>query len=133
MRPLVEGTVPRERLLVNNPPEVTAELVGLGKEKFEQICSVCHGLDGQGNSEVTRKMSLKRSPNLHEERYRVLTNEHIFNVMTYGYGYMPRYTTQLTERDRWAVVSYVRALQLSGNAKVTDLPDDLQRQLEKSK
>ena len=132
MRLLVDGTVPRERDL-SPAPTVTAELVALGHEKFNQICTPCHGLVGDGTGSVAQKMSLRRPPSLHDQRRRGLTSEWIFRVLTEGYGLMPRFTTQLDRHDRWAVVSYVRALQHSQDVGYEQLPADLREELDHPK
>ena len=132
MRPLVEGTVPRERDLTG-PPKVTAELVELGHEKFNQICTPCHGLVGDGTGSVAEKMSLRHPPSLHDAFRMKLTSERIYQAITEGYGLMPRFTTQLDAHERWAVVSYVRALQLSQNVQYDQLPADLRNELDHPK
>jgi mono/diheme cytochrome c family protein len=132
MRPLVEGTVPRERDL-SGAPQVTAELVALGHEKFDQICTPCHGMVGDGQGTVARKMSLRTPPSLHDARRRQLPSEWIFRVITEGYGLMPRFTTQLDTHERWAVVSYVRALQRSQAVDYDTLPSDLREELDHPK
>lgn len=132
MRPLVEGTVPRERDL-SAPPQVNAALLELGHEKFNQICSPCHGLVGDGNGSVAHKMSLRTPPSLHDQRRRGLTSEWIFRAITEGYGLMPRFTTQLDTKERWAVVAYVRALQRSQDVAYDQLPADLREELDHPK
>jgi hypothetical protein len=132
MRPLVDGTVPRERDL-SGPPKVTPELVALGHEKFNQICTPCHGVVGDGTGAVAEKMSLRRPPSLHDAFHMNLTSERIYQAITEGYGMMPRFTTQLDAHERWAVVSYVRALQLSQNVSYDQLPADLRDELDHPK
>jgi mono/diheme cytochrome c family protein len=124
--------VPRERDL-SGPPKVTAELVALGHEKFNQICSPCHGLAGDGTGSIAHKMSLRQPPSLHDTRRRALTSEWIFRAISEGYGLMPRFTTQLDARERWAVVSYVRALQRSQDVAYDALPADLREELDHPK
>ncbi len=132
IRPLVEGTVPRERDL-SGPPKVTPELVELGHEKFNQICAPCHGLVGDGTGSIAEKMSLRHPPSLHDAFRMKLTSERIYQALTEGYGLMPRFTTQLDAHERWAVVSYVRALQLSQNVSYDQLPADLREELDHPK
>jgi len=129
MRQLVDGTVPRERDLTG-APKVTKELVELGREKFNQICTPCHGVVGDGMGSVAHKMSLRQPPSLHDARRRGLTSEWIYRVLTEGYGLMPRFTTQLDANERWAVVSYVRALQRSQDVAYDALPADLKERLD---
>ena len=129
MRPLVEGTVPRERDL-SGPPPVTKELVQLGHEKFNQICTPCHGYLGDGHGTVADKMSLRQPPSLHDARRRALTSEWIFRAISEGYGLMPRFTTQLDTHERWAVVSYVRALQRSQTVDFDSLDPAAQKEVQ---
>ncbi len=129
MRIPVEGTVPRERDLTG-APKVTTQLVALGQEKFNQMCTPCHGFIGDGKGSVAHKFSLRQPPSLHDTRRRGLTSEYIYRVLTEGYGLMPRFTTQLDAQERWAVVSYVRALQRSQSVDAETLSADLRQQLE---
>ncbi len=79
---------------------------------------------------VAHKFSLRQPPSLHDARRKGLSSEWIFRVITEGYGLMPRFTTQLDTHDRWAVVSYVRALQHSQDVAYDQLPADLKDQLD---
>jgi mono/diheme cytochrome c family protein len=130
MRPLPEGVVPRERDLSPEAPPVTAALLETGRAKFDQVCGACHGLAGDGQSEVALKMSVRPPPSLHDPRIRALPAIAIYRAITEGYGMMPRFTPQLDHQERWAVVAYVRALQLSQWAPLKELPEDLKKQLE---
>ena len=129
MRYLVPGTVPRERDL-SGPPLVTEQLLELGHEKFNQMCSPCHGMIGNGKGSVAHKFSLRAPPSLHDARRLGLKSDYIYRVLTEGYGLMPRFTTQLDSHERWAVVAYVRALQRSQNVAYDALPADLKEQLD---
>jgi mono/diheme cytochrome c family protein len=95
------------------PFPVTAEVMNLGKAKFNIVCAVCHGHLADGNSIVARKMSLRPPPNLTTDVYKARSDANIFMTITNGYGYMNPYREQLTTHERWAVIAYVRALQLS--------------------
>ena len=132
MRTLVPGTVPRERDL-SGPPLVTEQLLELGHEKFNQICTPCHGLIGDGHGSIAHKFSLRVPPSLHDARRLGLKSDYIYSVLTEGYGLMPRLTTQLDTHERWAVVAYVRALQRSQNVAYDALPADLKEQLDHPK
>ncbi|MEO6950344.1 MAG: cytochrome c [Polyangia bacterium] len=132
MRTLVLGTVPRERDL-SGPPQVTAQLLELGHEKFNQMCTPCHGLVGDGKGSVAHKFSLRAPPSLHDARRLGLKSDYIYRVITEGFGLMPRFTTQLDTHERWAVVAYVRALQHSQNVSYDALPADLKEQLDHPK
>ena len=124
------GTVPRERELQPKPGAPTAELLALGKEKFEITCAVCHGLDGSGSSLVAQKMGVIPPPSLHEARFRTLTADDLYRIVTEGYGVMPRYSTILDAHERWAVVAYVRALQFSRYAPVDEVGADVVHKVE---
>ena len=130
MRTPPEGTVPRERELDLAPPkEITPALLALGHEKFDVACAVCHGRVGDGKSMIAGKMGLAPPPSLHEERIRALPAAAIFRTITEGYGLMPRYSTMLDVRERWATVAYVRALQLSQHLPLGEAPDDVRQKV----
>ncbi|MBS2029933.1 MAG: cytochrome c [Deltaproteobacteria bacterium] len=100
----------------NIPVPVDDELLTLGHAKFNQVCAVCHGVLADGNSVVARKMDLRPPPNITTDVYRNRSDANIFMTITNGFGYMNPYRDQLSSRERWAVVAYVRALQVSQNA-----------------
>lgn len=127
MRPLPDNVVPRERELDPQAPPVTHDLIELGRERYDVVCAVCHGVAGDGDSVVASKMGLKPAPSLHDDRIRALPGERIYQIITEGYGLMPRYAPMLPPRERWGVVAYVRALQLSQNLPFADAPEDLRR------
>ena len=115
------GLVPDGGVPVPNEPQeaMSPELVQLGQRKWDQVCAVCHGFAGDGNSVVARKMSIRQPPSLLTEQYKNRTDAYVFGVMTNGFGYMNSYREQLSSHDRWAVVAYVRALQLSAGANTS--------------
>ncbi|MBK7506583.1 MAG: cytochrome c, partial [Bacteroidetes bacterium] len=84
---------------------------------------VCHGLVGDGESQVALSMSLRKPPSLH--LYRDVADGYLFQVVSQGFGLMPSYAADLTAEERWGVVAYVRALQLSQHAQVDGLPPGL--------
>ncbi len=139
------GTVPREERLgpsaltlgevagvdVNELPlPVTHELFLRGQNRFGIFCAACHGVLGDGRSEVAKNMSLRPPPSLHEPRIAALADGRLFSVVTYGYGMMPSYAWALPVRDRWAVVLYVRALERSQRCALADLPPEVRREAE---
>jgi mono/diheme cytochrome c family protein len=130
MRTPPAGTIPRERELSLTRPPITADLMALGRLKFDVTCAVCHGLVGDGEAVVAHKMSLRPPPSLHEERIRALPVEVQYRVVSEGYGLMPGYAGQLTPRERWAVLAYLRALQLSQSMWVALAPRDLLSKLD---
>jgi mono/diheme cytochrome c family protein len=112
-------------------PRVTRELVETGRRAFERTCAACHGIRGDGDSVVAAKMILRKPPALFEPRLRGLSDLQIHEVVERGYGLMPSYQGLLTFEERWAVVSYVRALQRSQAVDVASLTPDLRAELAK--
>lgn len=137
-RPIVENTVARgalanDALFVpkdsnNFPLPVNLELLERGQERYKIFCSPCHGLQGDGNGMVAMR-GMKPPPSYHQDRLRKATNGYIYDIMTNGFGQMLSYSAQIPPRDRWAIIAYIRALQLSRNAKVADLPGELREKL----
>ncbi len=117
------------RPLATSPLPVTAATMARGHDRFDVYCAACHGVLGDGQSQVALNMSLRKPPSLHA--YRQVPDGYIFRVITHGFGLMPSYAMQLPPEDRWAVVAYVRALQLSQYAAVDELPADAREQLRK--
>ena len=111
------------------PVEVDAALLDRGQDRFEIYCAVCHGLSGDGDGMIVRR-GLKRPPSLHIERLRNAPAGHYFDVITHGFGVMPRYAVQLEPRDRWAITAYIRVLQRSQQGKLDDVPVNQRAKLE---
>jgi len=148
------GTVPRERITLNAvvttgregdgpiqtngeplpvyaktvPIPVTRKLLDLGRKRYDITCGTCHGPLGDGDSIVARQMSLRPPPSLH--RYIDRPAGYIFEVATKGFGMMASYAAELTVEERWAVVAYIRALQLSQGTPAAELPPAVRQQLE---
>jgi mono/diheme cytochrome c family protein len=96
------------------PMKLTATDLNRGQERYNIYCSVCHGMTGYGDGIVARRGFNKPSPaNYHQDRLRQAPPGHFFDVMTNGWGAMPSYASQISVEDRWRIVAYVRALQLS--------------------
>jgi mono/diheme cytochrome c family protein len=137
-RPLVDNTVARgsvEEDALFTPKEsnafplrLTPELLARGQDRYNIFCSPCHGLQGDGQGVVTLR-GMKRPPTFHQDRLRNEPNGYFFDVIGNGFGAMNSYSMQLHPRDRWAIVAYVRALQLSRNAHVAELPANLREKL----
>lgn len=145
-RPLVPGTVARGQLQLDQaffagkidnrfveelPRPVTQQMLKRGQERFNIYCSVCHGRVGNGDGMIVRR-GFRRPPSLHTDRLRGVPAGHLFDVITHGFGAMPDYAKPLPPEDRWAVVAYIRALQLSQYASLASLSDEQQRKLEMS-
>ena len=137
-RPLIENTVARgsiadEDLFVPKesnafPLPLTPELLNRGHERYRIFCSPCHGIQGDGNGMVSMR-GMKHPPSFHDARLRQVPNGYIFDVITNGFGGMLSYSAQVPPADRWAIIAYVRALQLSRNAPVSELPPDVRAKL----
>jgi mono/diheme cytochrome c family protein len=135
-RPLVEGTVARGHLNEDTllytgkqgdddatmfPFPVTEAVMARGQERFNIYCSPCHGRTGQGDGMIVRR-GYRRPPPLADDRLRDQPPGHFFDVITNGFGAMPDYAAQIPAADRWAIVAYVRALQLSAHATLDEVP-----------
>ena len=137
-RPLIENTVARgsiadEDLFVPKesnafPLPLTPELLNRGQERYRIFCSPCHGIQGDGNGMVSMR-GMKHPPSYHDPRLRQVSNGYLYDVITNGFGGMLSYSAQVPPADRWAIIAYVRALQLSRNAPVSELPPDVRAKL----
>jgi mono/diheme cytochrome c family protein len=94
------------------PFPVTAEVLTRGQERYQIFCSMCHGDTGAGDGLVVRR-GYKQPPSYYTEDLRNAPVGHFYDVITNGWGSMPRYSQQIPVQDRWAIVAYIRALQLS--------------------
>lgn len=94
------------------PIPINDEVVSRGHERFNIFCSVCHGLTGKGDGMVVRR-GYRRAASFHDDRLRQAPVGHFFDAITNGWGVMPSYAPQITPQDRWAIIAYIRALQLS--------------------
>jgi mono/diheme cytochrome c family protein len=94
-----------------------------GRQRFNIFCTPCHGQLGDGNGMVVQR-GLRQAASFHQDRLRQETIGYFFDVITNGFGAMPDYAAQIPVRDRWLIVAYVRALQLSQYASVNELPPD---------
>ena len=135
-RPLVPGTVARGDLRADTyfytgkigdtpgdflPFPVTEQVLARGRERFNIYCSPCHSRLGDGNGIIPQR-GFRHPPSYHIERLRKAPLGYFFDVMTNGFGAMPDYSAQIEPRDRWAIVAYIRALQLSQDATKADVP-----------
>jgi mono/diheme cytochrome c family protein len=135
-RPLVPNTVARGDLRENSyfytgkfgdmpgdyvPFPVTDDVLSRGRERFNIYCAPCHSRVGDGNGIIPQR-GYRHPPSYHIERLRKAPLGYFFDVMTNGFGAMPDYSSQIPPRDRWCIVVYIRALQLSQNATTADVP-----------
>ena len=137
-RPIAENTVARGSLETDAltvpkdsnafPLPLTKELLQHGQERYSIFCQPCHGIQGDGLGMVAMR-GMKHPPSYHQERLRAEPNGYIYDVVTNGFGAMYGYSSQIPPRDRWAIIAYVRALQLSRNATVSELPTGLREKL----
>jgi mono/diheme cytochrome c family protein len=144
-RPLIEGTVARGQLrddrelytgldaegqfVTNLPTPVTRELLERGQSRFNAFCSPCHGRRGDGGGMVVQR-GFKQPQSFHQDRLRDTPTGYYYDVITRGFGEMSSYAAQLSPRDRWAIVAYIRALQVSRNVPVATLTEEERQQLE---
>lgn len=135
-RPRIEGTVARGELTANPffdtgkvngtvvdgfPGAVTLDVLNRGQQRYDIYCGQCHGRTGDGNGMIPAR-GYRRPPSFHTATLRTAPTGHFFDVITNGFGAMPPYGTMVPPGDRWAIVAYIRALQLSQNATVNDVP-----------
>jgi hypothetical protein len=133
-RPQVENTVARGQLHEDAyfytglqdgkegnamPFPVTMQVLERGQERFNIYCTPCHSRVGNGAGMIVQR-GYRPAGNFHTPRLMAAPLGHFFAVMTHGYGAMPDYAAQVSPQDRWAIVAYIKALQLSQNAKPTD-------------
>jgi len=142
-RPALEGTIAQGQLHEDEllytgraggqpsttfPFPVDMSVMQRGRERYDIYCSPCHGLTGDGDGMVVQR-GYRRPPSFNIDRLRTVPPGHLFDVMTNGFGAMPDYAAQVPVRDRWAIAAYIRALQLSQNARAAELPQASRGQL----
>jgi mono/diheme cytochrome c family protein len=123
------GTVPIDDDSDTPPPAVTPELLKLGRARFDAVCAVCHGITGDGHSVVATKMELRPPPSIVNAENRARSREGFYKIATEGYGLMASYADRLSREERWAIVAYIQALQLSRQARAAKLPPPLRERL----
>ena len=104
------------------PPPATAELLARGQDRFGIFCSPCHGLAGDGDGIIVAH-GFPAPPSYYIDRLEAAPAQHFYDVMTNGYGVMFSYADRVDPHDRWAIAAYIRALQLSRHANLTEVPD----------
>ncbi len=112
-----------------NPLTLDMALLRRGRERFDIYCAPCHGLAGDGDGIVPAR-GFPHPPSYHEQRLRAAPDRHFYDVMSDGYGIMYSYADRVTPPDRWAIVAYIRALQLSRHAPAAQLTPQLRERLD---
>lgn len=135
-QPLVDGTVARDHLKADElletgrlngqpvdafPFAITRADLDRGEERYNIYCAPCHGRRGEGDGMVVQR-GYRQAASYHSDRLRQATAGYLYDVIANGFGVMPDYRAQITTDDRWRIVAYIRALQLTHNATVADVP-----------
>ncbi|MBA3948366.1 MAG: cytochrome c [Acidobacteria bacterium] len=136
-RMLIEGTVPRGHLKDDDllytgmsdgmpatefPFAITRASLDRGENRYNVYCAPCHSTVGDGRGMVVQR-GYRQPPSFHIDRLRDVPPGYVFDVITNGFGVMPDYRAQIAAEDRWAIVAYVKALQLSQHATEADVPE----------
>ena len=146
MRPPVEGTVSRREgavdpvfltgqdangLVTELPVALTLELLQRGQERYDIFCAACHGHTGAGDGMIVSR-GFPAPTSFHDQRLLDASVGYYFSAMTNGFGRMYSYASRVPAEDRWAIAGYVKALQLSQNARLDDVPATVLLELESS-
>ena len=123
----VETDIAAERAQAN-PYPVDLALLRRGQERYTIYCMPCHSPAGDGDGLVVRR-GFPPPPTYHQERLRNAPDRHLYDVIKNGYGVMVAYGDRVEPADRWAIVAYIRALQLSQYAQASSLPADARAKL----
>jgi mono/diheme cytochrome c family protein len=142
-RPQVEGTIPRGHLRIDEA-RYTGKMAGedidqfpipigkadieRGENRFNIYCTPCHGRLGDGNGMVVLR-GFRQPPSYYSQRLMTAPVGHFFDAVTNGYGAMPSYASRVQNDDRWRIIAYIRALQLSESARLSDVPADQRQNL----
>lgn len=110
------------------PYILTPDVLARGRERYQIYCEPCHSPAGDGDGYITRR-GFPHPPSYHSDRLRTISDRHIFDVISNGYGMMYSYADRIEAPDRWRIVAYIRALQWSQHAVVAELPADIQQKL----
>lgn len=124
---LVTGKV-NGQLAAVFPFPVTRDVLKRGRERYNIYCAPCHSRLGDGEGMIVQR-GFRKPPSYHIDRLREAPAGHFFDVITNGFGAMTDYAARIAPRDRWAIIAYIRALQLSRNARLADVPAGQQAKL----
>lgn len=142
-RPAVEGTVARGHLKLDEarytgklagevvdqfPIPISRDDIERGRTRFNIYCTPCHGRLGDGNGMVVLR-GYRQAASYYTDKMMKAPVGHFFDVITNGFGAMPSYASRITPDDRWRITAYIRALQFSESAKLSDVPADQQQNL----
>ena len=142
-RPAVDGTVARGHLKIDSarytgkfngedidqfPIPITRADIERGRDRFNIYCTPCHGRLGDGNGMVVLR-GFRQAASYYTDKLMKAPVGHFFDVMTNGFGAMPSYASRVETDDRWRIIAYIRALQLSESAKLSDVPPDQRQNL----
>ncbi|HZP79458.1 MAG TPA: cytochrome c [Pseudolabrys sp.] len=118
-----QGTVARDDApaQATSRPPLTKALLARGRERFDIFCAPCHSRTGDGHGMLVSR-GMPQPPDYADERLRAAPDQHFYDVISKGYGVMYSYASRIPEADRWAIVAYIRALQLSRHAVLDDVP-----------
>lgn len=143
----VEGTVARGQLKLDEhlyqgrkngqpvaemPYPVTRAILERGRDRFDIYCSPCHSRAGDGEGMIVQR-GLKHPPSFHIDRLREAPVGHFYDVITNGFGAMYSYASRVPVDDRWAIIAYIRALQLSQRAPLSEAPPDKRASLQEAR
>ncbi|MGN6385036.1 MAG: c-type cytochrome [Verrucomicrobiota bacterium] len=143
-RPVIPGTVARGHLHLDRafytgmigtnyitelPLPLNADLLKRGQERYNIYCAVCHDRTGEGNGMIVQR-GFPHPPSFHIDRLRKAPLGHFFDVITHGYGVMYPYASRVEPQDRWAIAAYIRVLQQSQNAALSELSAEQRQKLE---
>jgi hypothetical protein len=146
-RPMIPGTVARDHLRIDEhlytgksdgafvqtfPFPITHKILTRGQERYNIYCVVCHDKTGNGNGMIVKR-GFHPPPSFHTDRLREAPVGQLFDTVTNGFGTMSGLAIEIPAEDRWAIIAYLRALQLSQNAQLSDLPEEERQKLEKEK
>jgi hypothetical protein len=119
-------------LVVDFPMPITRAVLERGRQRFDIYCAPCHARTGDGQGMIPQR-GFPAPPSYHIDRLRQAPAGHFFDVITHGYGIMFPYAARVEPADRWAITAYIRVLQFSHSARLSDVPGPERAKLEAAK